>query len=594
MPAVDAATINVVDGSCSLIQAIQSANQDSGAGDCEDGDVGLDTILLPAGHSASYDTYYDIYNGVYSALPIITSPITIQGDSADPALIERSNAATDDFRLFAVSEASLTMQAVNLRNGNADSGAAIYGYDSTITVTESSISDSFATSGAAIALQYGDLVISDSTINGNRSSNVGGAVYAYRPGMIEVNGDSSIRDNYAGTNGGAININGDSSSLNIIASTLSNNTSEGTVANEGGGAVYLYSTSLHASNTSITNNTSYSKGGAIYMNASNATFDSASIIQGNEAATGGGAFQVKDTSYLTLTDSVVQGNSAVIGNGGGICLTSSYLYVTGSRILDNSATVYGGAIYSSSSLVEITKGTTIADNDVGNGLISGNGGGVFSNSGSLKIERSTLSGNSAVSQGGGIYQTGTDLDILTSTVSGNKSSEGSGLFLVAGTTDVSHSTIFNNSATGSGDSATTIKSDDFIRIDNSVVAGGVGNNCSSEITETIVDDSVFSDPSCDGSEGRDPGLNPLLDNNAGFTYTTLTHAPTLDSPLLDSAASGSCSGEFATDQRGAPRGNVYCDIGAVEGGVLPPVEEEDDALCVVIKSANGKIITFCL
>jgi len=27
---------------------------------------------------------------------------------------------------------------------------------------------------------------------------------------------------------------------------------------------------------------------------------------------------------------------------------------------------------------------------------------------------------------------------------------------------------------------------------------------------------------------------------------------------------------------------------------LPPVEEEDDALCVVIKSANGNIITFCL
>src|SRR6185436_2107158 len=84
-----ATTINVTtdnpniaaDGNCSLIEAIVNANNDAAThADCAAGS-GADTIVLPTGTHKLTNVNNTYYYGP-TGLPLITSPITIQGNGA--------------------------------------------------------------------------------------------------------------------------------------------------------------------------------------------------------------------------------------------------------------------------------------------------------------------------------------------------------------------------------------------------------------------------------------------------------------------------------------------------------------------------------
>lgn len=77
---LQAATITV-GPSCTLTQAILSANYDTSYGSCTAGTAGPDTIVIPA---ASRIGLTGIYPGPYSAtgLPTVTSQITIEGNGS--------------------------------------------------------------------------------------------------------------------------------------------------------------------------------------------------------------------------------------------------------------------------------------------------------------------------------------------------------------------------------------------------------------------------------------------------------------------------------------------------------------------------------
>ena len=73
--------VNVSDGQCSLIEAINNANTDSdtSGGDCAAG-AGADVINLPGG-AFTFTTSY-IYDAGNNGLPSITSDITINGNGS--------------------------------------------------------------------------------------------------------------------------------------------------------------------------------------------------------------------------------------------------------------------------------------------------------------------------------------------------------------------------------------------------------------------------------------------------------------------------------------------------------------------------------
>jgi hypothetical protein len=89
----------VADGQCSLIEAIVNANNNAAThADCASGS-GADTIVLPANANITLSSAYATTPSGPTGLPLIASPITIQGNGAT---IARQGNAPDFFGLMAI------------------------------------------------------------------------------------------------------------------------------------------------------------------------------------------------------------------------------------------------------------------------------------------------------------------------------------------------------------------------------------------------------------------------------------------------------------------------------------------------------------
>ena len=127
-----AADTLVVDGSCTLGDAIEAANTDlTMVGGCVDVQTGADTIVLDVDTVlSSADTLRStLLGGAYAGLPDVTSEITILAGSAsrierDPALACEVPDPADEFRLLNVNGGTLNLDGLTLANGCADDGGA--------------------------------------------------------------------------------------------------------------------------------------------------------------------------------------------------------------------------------------------------------------------------------------------------------------------------------------------------------------------------------------------------------------------------------------------------------------------------------------
>ncbi len=245
-----AATIKV-QGSCTLIDAIESANTDRAVGSCKAG-RGTDTLVLSGktyNLNAAHNTGTDGDNG----LPSITSKLTIEGKGAT---IKRSGASsTPSFRLFEV-EASgdLTLKQTTVSGGDANNGGGIH--------TE------------------GELKLIDSSVSGNTAHFGGGGLFA-RPGSQTMLIDSTVSGNEVRYDGGGIYNYGE---LTVVNSTISGNR---IIIGTGGG---------------IKNSTN----GRLTVLSS--------TITGNDGEDGGGGIRcVPGNNNLTLKNSLISGNNAVYG-----------------------------------------------------------------------------------------------------------------------------------------------------------------------------------------------------------------------------------------------------------------------------------------
>jgi hypothetical protein len=223
-----AATINVVNSEesgsgCNLRDAIRAANADAARGDCTAGS-GADTIRLTPSSS-----------NIRSALPTINTPMTIESATANAVNVYAVDTLTGLFRVFDVSNASLTLNRVRVRNGQLQS------------VT--------ASGGAGIRVQNGTLTLNQSEVAGNTliSTSNGGAGILALSSDVTIN-ESSIVDNNAGPTGdGVIRPSGAGmlavdSTVSILRSTLARNTT------------YAFSHSLVFDNSIVTVEQSYLEG----------------------------------------------------------------------------------------------------------------------------------------------------------------------------------------------------------------------------------------------------------------------------------------------------------------------------------------------
>ncbi|MGL4399680.1 MAG: choice-of-anchor Q domain-containing protein [Luteolibacter sp.] len=276
---------------------------------------------------------------------------------------------------------------------------------------------------------------------------------------------------------------------------------------------------------------------------------------------------------LTILNSHFSGNSATEGGAiyfrGALNDPDSFLRIEGSNFTGNSSPGNGdgGAIstYGTSFLVN----TTLASNT------ANDGGAVFSTGGSVQVNHSFFTGNSATSRGGAVYTSGGPLTVTGTTLAGNSADlggaiatefnspftmenstitanfakgpgggSGGGIFLVGQPSSILHSTITGNTAVRGGGGVWR-KSDEPLNIQKSIIAGNSAPSVPNiDVSREFTGSSnLFS---------GDPRLAALGD----YGGPTQTMPPLPDSPAIDAAGSN-------TDQRGFPRVSNP-DIGAAE------------------------------
>ncbi len=431
-----AGTINV-NNSCSLVDAITSANTDQATGGCAAGN-GADSINLVANKTYILTTVNNNSDGP-NGLPSVTSFITINGNGA--AVVRSGN---ESFRLIHVAATgNLSLNNIKLKNGQIDQSPYLGG-------------------GGGIFNAGGQLALTNSAITDNSANgyfSCGGGIYTTIGSVTTLNDGSIVSGNEAQLGAGICN----KGSIKLKKSAVINNAASG---------------------------------------------------MGYYGGEGGGIW---NKSELTLIESIVSGNSAappfIVGYSGGT----------------------GGGITSS--------GTLVADKSVISNNKAYKGGGIVSNGGRSTLINDTLSGNKALSF--------CDVDLSCS------SGTGGGILTNSGTMFLTHTTVSGSLGGGIFNNGGSLK------LTNSLIANSEkGGDCFSAAGAILQLQGVnlIEDGSCGAPLSGDPKLGFLLDNG-GFTPT---HALAAASPAVNKADSTKC---LFTDQRSVKRpqpAGSQCDIGAFE------------------------------
>lgn len=164
------------------------------------------------------------------------------------------------------------------------------------------------------------------------------------------------------------------------------------------------------------------------------------VVDGNNATR---AFGIASGAKATINGLTIKNGKAIAGdpNGGGIS-NSGTLTLNNSTVSDNTASFQGGGIYSSGALT--LNDSDVINNRAGHVVNCCNGGGIR-NSGELTLDSSTVSSNHAEFGGGGIYSIGSLLTLKNSTVvERNTARFGAGIYSVDTFFTLNDSTVNGN------------------------------------------------------------------------------------------------------------------------------------------------------
>lgn len=465
-----------------------------------------------------------------------------------------------------------------------------------------------ATSGGGFAAT-GDITVLDSEFNRNAALGFsGGAILTFFSGAgssISVDGSSFV-DNSASAAGGAIST---SIPITILSSTFTGNS----VTTFGGGAVAASDT-VAVTDSVFEDNVSGGAGGGL-----GASFDDVSItgsdFRNNTSGGSGGGLSANGT--VTIESSLFVDNESTGGTGGGLTTSGQAHVSDGSEFYSNIASAHGGGVFANSggSAEEsiFSANTSGADgggwaSPLGSPILlsstefvqnhaDGNGGALMTFDVGL-IEKSTFDENTADVQAGAIYvRRGRDGLITTSLFVSNEATViGGGIFFVGdagGATtrrlNIDNSTFSGNLAPSGAGVGVENNSDPGIptvlNLGNVTFAGNIGGALQAGANTNVVSTNVLVAGTCagPGSFSSSGGNLESIGNTCNFVAATdqsgvsvaalslgalaenggptQTHALVSGSAALNEGVSP-CP---AADQRGVPRLDGFCDVGAFEG-----------------------------
>ncbi|MCI5162436.1 MAG: hypothetical protein D3917_10565 [Candidatus Electrothrix sp. AX5] len=528
--------ITVDETTCTLADAITAANTDTATGGCPAGVSGMDTIILETDVTLA------------AALPEITSPITIEGQSH-----------TIDGNNDAAVGSVLKINAGNLILNEA----AVTGGDST------SFGGGIYNSGG------GTLTLNSSTVSGNHAALYGGGIFVFSNSVATLN-SSTVSDNEADNGGGILAL---QSTVTLNNSTVNGNHALG--ESLGGGGIVAANSVLTLTDSTVSGNHSANYGVGIFYYSGSAVTLNNCAVSGNEAAGSGGGISGLSSSVLTLNSSTVNGNRTAELGGGIYAYSSAEVMLNSSSVSGNEANDGGGIFADYNALVTLDS-STISENHAtenGGGLLVyyhamatltnstvsanhtaeiGLGGGIFVDyEATVTLNSSTVSENHAGRYGGGIYAFDDSVVTLNSSLlSGNiaDDEEGFEIYNYNSTINADNFNLFGHSGKGNASASCFIEDS--------------GAFCNTEAFYNFIPGGNDITSTQDGTTPTKlfAILNPLA-NNGGPTQT---HALVPGSPALD--LDTTCSTGLDTDQRGEPRPETEgtgCDAGAFEGSISP-------------------------
>lgn len=350
--------------------------------------------------------------------------------------------------------------------------------------------------------------------------------------------------------------------LSITGSTLSQNAASGS-----GGAIYN-GHNLELSIATISGNSAQTNGGGLY-NGNDAILTNVTITD-NQAPNGAGLFTTA-TAVPGLQAGILTGNYSLNANplNEGVVLSPEAAYTQAfPPWAGNTTWVYTGQFYDADGIFSFAEsvddkarveidGVVILDDSSWNVVTTS---GVY-NAGMGPNGDGWHEIDIRLSNGGGLAgpSTGTSWPAnmgLGLNVDGSNSILSADYIVAVDPGDGSLFRVVTNSSR-------------VLSMQNSIVAGNIGDDCAGFITS--LGHNLNGDSSCGLNasgdlSNSDPLLGPLADNGG----STLTHLPQPGSPVAD-AANDTAAACATADQRGQARidimgvGSSICDIGAVEG-----------------------------
>jgi hypothetical protein len=490
--------------------------------------------------AASGDTV-NIAAGTYNQnLDISNKGLTLHGQGAAVTIINGQQQDTV-LSISSTSPQSVTVSGLTIQNGNVTGlggGIASPSTSVVLTIADSNVLTNTAQHGGGIFNQ-GTLLLRNVTLRANEATETeGGAIY--NAGFGDLNG-VTIVNNQARRGGGISNIN----VLTITSSVIDDNLAIGDYA---GGIFNRGTTSqLTLVNSVVSRNQAIGTDGGGMVNEG-ILISSGTIISGNKALGSGGGIYNSAAGQVTF-DNVTLDNNTSINPGGGF-FNYGEATLADMIVRNNQASQAGGGLYNEAQGKLNLDTSTVISN-----ATTGSLGGGIGNLGVLTVTKSSLIYNTAtVLQGGGLYNKGT-AGLTNATVSNNTAIAGGGVHNVSGTLTIQFSTISYNSAPALN------RTDGSVNVGNSLVVQSTGSTCNSPITSA--DYNIDSGNTCGFTQGNDkintdPQLGPLRDNGG----PTLTRAIAFGSPAQDTAVDP-CP--VTADQRGIARPQFdVCDRGAYE------------------------------
>jgi hypothetical protein len=429
-------------GQAALVAAINTANSAGGG-----------SINLTAG------CHYDLNaadNGE-NGLPVVTSPITVNGNGA-------TIDGTGTVRVLEVDGpgGTLSLNDLTITGGSADVGGGIANIGGTVMLDHSRVTDNAAvTAGGGIASATFDpssvasLTLNHSTVSDNQQTGgpednpIGGGGILNNAGTLMLN-QTQVNGNTAqGFVGGGI-ANGDYFTFTSSDSVLTLNGSQvngNTAPNAGGGGIQNLLGSVSINNSRVNGNTSLNGGG---------------ISSGN-----GNGGVPPGRARLNLNNSQVNGNTATAGPGGGPPIAAggiangSDATLNNTQVDDNTASHTSGGGIVNHGAMTLNNSEVNGNTAAGTGLVA-SGGGIINaqgppgavDTGILTLNNSRVNNNRAGGDGGGIANglplpgpmplAGGVVTLKNSQVIGNSAAHGGGIFNSGGTVTLSNSAVTGN------------------------------------------------------------------------------------------------------------------------------------------------------